>query len=53
MKLAQIASCEVVVSTHDGYYQQMYGLVMGSPPDPHLANGWMSQFDGLIQGDAK
>ena len=26
---------------------------MGSPPAPHLANGWMSQYDQIIQGDAK
>ena len=43
--LAKIASCNVLMSTHDGYYQQIDGLAMGSPPAPHLANGWMSQFD--------
>lgn len=26
---------------------------MGSPPAPHLANGWLSQFDNLIKDDAK
>ena len=26
---------------------------MGSPAAPHLANGWMSQYDQIIQGDAK
>ena len=26
---------------------------MGSPPAPHLANGWMSKFDAQIQGSAK
>ena len=26
---------------------------MGSPPAPHLANGWLSQFDDQIRGDAK
>ena len=26
---------------------------MGSPPAPHLANGWLSQFDNAIQGNAK
>ena len=25
---------------------------MGSPPAPHLANGWLSQFDDTIKGDA-
>ena len=51
--LAEIASCDVIMSTHDGYYIQKDGLAMGSPPAPHLANGWMSQFDQTIQGDAK
>ena len=26
---------------------------MGSPPAPHLANGWLSQFEDVIGGDAK
>ena len=26
---------------------------MGSPPAPHLTNGWLSQFDRQIKGDAK
>ena len=26
---------------------------MGSPPAPHLANGWLSQFDPIIQGNSK
>ena len=36
------------MSTHDGFYKQIDGLVMGSPPAPHLANGWLSQFDKEI-----
>ena len=47
--LAEIASCNVIMSTHDGYYKQTDGLAMGSPPAPHLANGWMSQFDPIIK----
>ena len=38
------------MSTHDGMYQQTDGLAMGSPPAPHLANAWMSQFDATIKG---
>ena len=53
IELAKIASCDVVMSTHDGYYKQIDGLAMGSPPAPHLANGWMSKFDRQIQGNAK
>jgi len=53
IELAKIASCNVVMSTHDGYYQQVDGLAMGSPPAPPLANGWMSQYDGDIRGNAR
>ena len=42
-----------VLSTHDGFYKQVDGLAMGSPPAPHLANGWLSQFENLIKDDAK
>ena len=31
----------------------MVWLYMGSPPAPHLANGWLSQFENLIKEDAK
>ena len=48
--LATIASCDVILATHDGLYKQVDGLAMGSPPEPHLANGWMSQFDSTLQG---
>ena len=51
--LAEIASCDVIMSTHDGFYKQIDGLAMGSPPAPHLANGWMSQFDDTIKGTSK
>ena len=43
--LAELASCNVVMSTCDGYYTQIDGLAMGSPCAPLLANGWLSQFD--------
>ena len=51
--LAKIASCEVVMLTHDGYYTQRDGLAMGSAPAPHLANGWLSQFEETIKGESK
>ena len=47
LELAKKGSCEVIMSTHDD------GLAMGSQPAPHLANGWMSKFDGRIQENAK
>ena len=51
--LAQISSCNVVMSTHDGYYKQTDGLAMGSPPAPHLANGWMNGYDSTIGEGAR
>ena len=49
IELAKIASCNVVMSTHDGFYRQIDGLAMGSAPAPFLANGWLSQFDPKIK----
>ena len=43
----------MVMQTNDGYFQQVDGLAMGSPPAPHLANGWLSKYDQKIKGDAK
>ena len=48
--LARLACCVVVFQTHDGYYTQIHGLAMGSPPAPHLANGWISYFGNTIRG---
>ena len=53
MVLAKIASFNVLMSTHDGYYYQKDGLAMGSPPAPHLANGWLSQYDDTISDGSK
>ena len=39
--------------THDGYYRQKDGLAMGSPPAPHLANGWLSKYDGKVAENAR
>ena len=39
--------------THDGYYTQKDGLAMGSAPAPHLANGWLSQYEETIKGESK
>ena len=53
IKLAELACCNVVFSTHLGYYVQKDGLAMGSPPAPHLANGWLSTFDNVIKGESE
>ena len=50
--LAELASCDVIFSSHDGYYRQVEGLAMGSAPAPHLANGWLSSFDDTIKGSS-
>ena len=50
-QLAQISSCNVLMSTHEGYIRQVDGLAMGSPPAPHLANGWLSKYDPIIKGE--
>lgn len=46
-----ICSCNVIMLTNDGYYEQIDGLAMGSPPAPMIANGWLSKYD-KIKGNA-
>ena len=53
IELLEMSSCNVIMSTHHGYYKQIDGLAMGSPPAPYLANIWLSKFDSIIQGDSK
>lgn len=53
IRLLQLCACDVLMLTHDGFYKQVDGLAMGSPPAPLLANGWLSKYDPTIQGDAK
>ena len=45
IQLAQTSSCNVLMSTPEGYMRQDDGLAMGSPPAPHFANGWLRQFE--------
>ena len=53
IKLLRISTCNVLMLTHEGYYRQVDGLAMGSPPAPLLANGWLSKRDTAIRADAK
>ena len=53
IKLTELSSLDVVMSTHHGYYKQVDGLAMGSPPAPYLANIWLSSYDPTISGQAK
>ena len=48
IELAILASCNVVMMTHKGYYKQVEGLAMGSPIAPYLANAWLNKFDKII-----
>ena len=50
--LAELACCNVVFSTHRGYFTQVDGLAMGSSPAPHLANGWLSKFESTIKASS-
>ena len=52
-ELLSLCTCNVVMKTHDGFYRQVDGLAMGSPPAPLLANGWLSRFDARVKGHAK
>ena len=52
-ELLELCTCNFVMKTHDGFYRQIDGLAMGSPPAPPIANGWLSTFDNRIKGDAK
>ena len=52
IELMELSSCNVIMSTHDGYYLQKEGLAMGSAPAPHIANAWLSQFEETIKGDS-
>ena len=51
--LTELSSLDVVMSTHHGYYKQVDGLAMGSPPAPYLANIWLSRYDPSISNGAK
>ena len=42
IELAKLASCDVVMLTHDGYYKQVDGLAMGSPP-AHSPCQWVDE----------
>ena len=53
IELLRLSTCDVLMSTHDGYYRQVDGLAMGSPPAPLIANGWLYKRDVEVRGDAK
>ena len=51
--LARISCTSIILSTHDGTYQQIDGLAMGSPQVPPLSNLWLSKYEPAMKDDAK
>ena len=51
--LARISCTSIILSTHDGTYQQIDGLAMLSPQVPALSNIWLSKYEPAIKDDAK
>ena len=51
--LTELCTVDVLMHTHDGYYRQVDGLAMGSPPAPLLANGWLHKYDEKVKEGAK
>ena len=51
-ELLKVCSSDDIMQTNDGYFRQVDGLAMGSPPAPRLENGWL-RFDSVVKGDAK
>ena len=51
--LATISCTNVILSTHNGTYQQINGLAMESPPATPLSNIWPSKYEIAIEDDAK
>ena len=46
--LAELATTNVVMLTHDGPYYRIVELTMGSQPVPPLSNIWLSKFESNI-----
>ena len=51
--LTKLSTTNVILPTHDGLYQQIDGLAMGSQPAPPLANIWLFKSEPDIKDDAK
>ena len=47
--LAEIACCNTIFWTHDGFYIQKGGLAMGSPPAPHWLMGGLVHLTKLYK----
>ena len=48
IELAMLASCKVLMLTHDGYLIQTEGLAVGSSLAPYLPNGWLNTYYSTI-----
>ena len=42
-ELLKLCTCNVLIKTHNGFYQQIDRQAMGSLPAPILANDWLSK----------
>ena len=51
--LATTSCTNVIFSAHDGAYQQIDGLAMGSPPASPLSNICLSKYEPATKDDAK
>ena len=51
--LAELATTNILMLTHDRPYRQIDGLAMGSQPAPPLSNIWLSKYEPNIRDDAK
>ena len=51
--LAELATTNGLMLTHDGHYHQIDGLAMSSQPAPPLSNIWLSKYEPNIRDDAK
>ena len=51
--LAELATTNAVMFTHDESYCQIDGLAMGYQPALPLSNDWLSKFDPNIRDDVK
>ena len=52
-ELARLCSTNILLQTHDGYFRQTDGLVMGTPPAMQFSNLWLKQYEPTIFANSK
>ena len=53
IELPTVACSNVLMTTPNGYYEQIDGLAMGSQLAPQLSNLWLSKFENEIKKTQK